>query len=108
MIWMGQAAASGRLSRNRLAGIRIPSTMASEEAWRAAHIRARVPIVSSGYAAFACAIFALLPVSMPAVMTGISVGCAVMVGLVLYGAVVGSRAARAVALRQESASEMQE
>ena len=40
LIWTANAAASGRLKRNQLAGIRIASTMASEEAWLAAHVRA--------------------------------------------------------------------
>jgi hypothetical protein len=37
-------AASGKLNRNGIAGIRIPSTMASDDAWRAGH-RAAIPIV---------------------------------------------------------------
>ncbi len=36
-------AASGKLERNHVAGIRLPSTMASDAAWRAGH-RAAIPI----------------------------------------------------------------
>ena len=35
-----RAAADGRLGRNGLAGIRIPSTRASDEAWIAGHVAA--------------------------------------------------------------------
>lgn len=37
-------AASGKLKRNGMVGLRIPSTMASDAAWRAGH-RAAVPIM---------------------------------------------------------------
>jgi len=40
-VWMARAAATGRLRRNRSAGIRTRDTLASEEAWLAAHVRAR-------------------------------------------------------------------
>jgi SdpI/YfhL protein family len=40
VVGVGRMAATGRLPRNLFAGIRIPSTMRSDEAWRAAQ-RAR-------------------------------------------------------------------
>lgn len=94
LIWMARATASGRLKRNSIAGIRIPSTMASEEAWLAAHVRAVRPTVIAGVVSIAIGLFALLPVSAPALATGVIAGCVVMLGFVLYGARVGSQAAR--------------
>jgi len=37
VVVLGLMAATGRLPRNLFAGIRIPSTMRSDEAWRAGH-----------------------------------------------------------------------
>lgn len=93
LIWMARAAASGRLKRNPFAGIRIPSTMVSDEAWLAAHVRAKRPTMYAGFASMGSALFALLPVSSAALAAGVLVGSFAMVGFVLYGARVGSRAA---------------
>lgn len=93
LLWMARAAASGRLKRNRFAGIRVPSTMASDEAWLAAHIRAKRPTMYAGYASIGCALFALLPVPAVALAAGVLAASFAMVGFVLYGARVGSRAA---------------
>lgn len=94
LIWMARAAASGRLKRNHLAGIRIPSTMASDQAWEAAHVRAERPTRYAGFASIATAAFALLPLSEPVLGGGVVLGCAVMIAFVLYGALVGGRAAK--------------
>jgi hypothetical protein len=93
VIWMARATASGRLKRNDIAGIRIPSTMASDEAWLAAHIRARRPMIYGGIASAASGVLALLPVPMPVVVGGIFVACAAILAFVVYGARVGSKAA---------------
>ncbi len=37
IVWTALATTSGRLGRNRFAGVRTRATMASERAWRAAH-----------------------------------------------------------------------
>ena len=37
LTWIGRKATKGTLKRNRWAGIRTKSTMASDEAWEAAH-----------------------------------------------------------------------
>lgn len=93
LLWMASAAASGRLKRNSFAGIRLPSTMASDEAWLAAHVRAKRPTMYAGYASLACALFVLLPVPALGLAIGILAGSCAMVGFTLYGARVGSRAA---------------
>ncbi|WP_434811147.1 SdpI family protein [Microbacterium sp. bgisy189] len=96
LVWMANAAASGRLKRNQLAGIRIPSTMVSDEAWLAAHMRARGVTVCAGVVSILSGAFALLPVSMPVVLIGVLAAALVVLGFVLYGARVGGVAARAV------------
>jgi uncharacterized membrane protein len=94
--WMAHAAASGKLKRNPVAGIRIPSTMASEEAWLAAHVRAKRATQLSALVAVAAGLIVLLPLPTPALASVALVGAGAMVGFVLYGARVGSRAAEAV------------
>ncbi|WP_243226802.1 SdpI family protein [Microbacterium sp. CIAB417] len=96
IIWMARATASGRLMRNAVAGIRVPSTMASEEAWLAAHIRAKRPTTFGGVASIASGLVALLPVPETMLAASVLVGCGVMLAFVLYGARVGSRAAAEV------------
>lgn len=96
LCWMAQAAASGRLKRNQLAGIRIPSTMASDEAWLAAHVRAKQPNLWSGIVAIAAGVFAVLPVPMPVVTVVILVVAILIMALLLYGARVGAKAANSV------------
>ncbi|MDE0546354.1 SdpI family protein [Microbacterium sp. C7(2022)] len=95
LIWMANAAASGRLKRNHLAGIRVPSTMASEEAWLAAHVRARTATIYAGVISIFGGAIALVPVPMPVVTIGILVAAVITLGFVLYGARVGSAAAKA-------------
>ncbi|WP_349426176.1 SdpI family protein [Microbacterium sp. LWS13-1.2] len=96
LIWMANAAASGRLKRNQLAGIRIPSTMASEEAWLAAHVRARGATVCAGVISILGGAFALVPVPMPVVTIGVLLAAVAALGFVLYGAQVGGTAAKAI------------
>ena len=43
ILWMAGAAATGKLGRNPVAGIRLPSTMASDSAWLVAHQAAERP-----------------------------------------------------------------
>lgn len=95
MIWMARAAASGRLKRNAIAGIRTSVTMASDEAWLAAHIRAKQATIWGGIAGVIAGLGALLPVPSAGLAAIVLAGCAAMLGFVLYGAAVGSRAAAA-------------
>ena len=94
LVWMARATASGRLGRNMIAGIRIPSTMASDEAWLAAHRRAERPMVLAGVAGTVGGpVAALLPLPTPVLVGVLFCWCAVMLVAVLYAARVGSRAA---------------
>ena len=97
MLWMAKAAASGRLGRNPVAGIRLPVTMASESAWLAAHQATKRPTQWAGWCAIAYALPSVLPVSLLVALTSIFIGAAGLLVFVLYGAAVGSRAARALA-----------
>lgn len=96
LLWMARAAASGRLRRNALAGIRTPSTMVSDEAWLAAHQRAERPTQAAGVVSILVALVMLAPVSEAVMLTTVLVGAAAMLVLVIHGAVVGGRAARAL------------
>ena len=96
LLWMAQAAASGRLGRNQLAGIRLPVTMASDSAWLAAHMAAKRPNQWAGWCSIASAAPSLLPVPVAIMVTSILIGAAGMITFTLYGASVGSRAARAL------------
>ena len=94
MIWMARATASGRLGRNHISGIRTPATLASDEAWLAAHRRARRSNEVGGVVAFATAALAFLPLPVPVVGAAVLVACLVLLAVVLHGARVGARAAR--------------
>jgi len=96
ILWMARAAASGRLQRNPIAGIRLPVTMASDRAWLAAHQAAKRPTQVAGWCAIACAVPSVLPVPLPVAVVSILIGAAALLVFVLYGAAVGSRAARAL------------
>jgi uncharacterized membrane protein len=93
LIWIARATASGRVKRNSIAGIRIPSTMVSDEAWLAAHIRAKRATIFAGIAAGASGLIVLLPMPDPMLAAVVLAGAAVTLGFVLCGARVGGRAA---------------
>lgn len=93
LIWSARAAASGRLKRNQIAGIRTSQTLSSDAAWQTAHVRAERPTVIAGVVSVATGLVAPLPVQVEVVGVAVLIGATVMLALVLYGARVGHRAA---------------
>lgn len=96
VMWMAQAAASGQLKRNDIAGIRTPSTMASDVAWLAAHIRSKRATMTAGILSLVSGLAVLFPLPGPVMIAVVLGGCPALLGFVLYGARVGIRAAKAV------------
>jgi len=94
LLWMGRAAATGRLKRNMYAGIRTSSLLASDEAWLAGHRRAEPSVRVAGGISIAVALSTLLPLSENAQFAVVMVGAVLVLGAVLYGAAVAGRAAR--------------
>ena len=92
--WVASAGASGRLRRNAFVGIRTRSTLASDAAWLAAHRRAEGPTRLAGIAALVSAVVAAIPGPEDLLFGSIVAAAAVILGLSVYGAVVGGRAAR--------------
>lgn len=93
--WIGRRAATGRLDRNWIAGIRTSATLASDEAWEAAHRVAGTMLVWAGAAS---AVSGLALLSRPSDAVGAAIvlaGQAVVVALVAIACVRGNRAAKA-------------
>ena len=96
---VGRAAARGRLGPNQVGGMRTPATMASPEAWRAAH-QAALPW--SERTAMACLLLTAVAVAVavagyPDWGFGLVLAAAlVMLAGTVYGAVVGHRVAKQV------------
>lgn len=92
VIWAARAAASGRLKRNFIAGIRTRSTLASDEAWLAAHQAARSLTELGGWSSIATGVLILLA-STDAQLGVITIaGSVVLLVLVIAGAYRGVRA----------------
>jgi uncharacterized membrane protein len=90
--WVGVRAATGRLARNGLLGVRTPQTLASDRAWDAAH-RVAGPWLVAGGAAVAAPGLVLL--ARPTNALGslvVLVGCGLLVSLVAVGTILGHRA----------------
>lgn len=99
VIWAARAAATGRLRRNQFAGIRTPSTLASDEAWLAAHRVARVPTEVAGWGSVVAGIaYFAVGDTLLGSLTSTVFGLVVLLGGVLVGAARGVKAARAVPL----------
>ena len=101
LIWMARAAASGKLKRNSIAGIRTSKTMASEEAWRAAHVRTKTLTMIAGAVSLIGGVIALLPIGIGPMMFAVMVATGITFGLVTYTAIIGGRAADEVTSANE-------
>ncbi|RAZ31314.1 SdpI family protein [Microbacterium sp. SMR1] len=95
LIWMARAAASGKLKRNSLAGIRTPTTMASDEAWLAAHERSKGATLLTGYLSIAIGVASLVPMAPAALGIMVLAGAILMVVVMMWGTRVGTKAALA-------------
>ncbi|WP_349829081.1 SdpI family protein [Brevibacterium litoralis] len=93
LIWQARATACGRLGRNQVAGIRLPSTLESDAAWRAAHVRAERPTTLAGVVSILSGLGALLPIPLGPACLVVFAGAVIMLGIILYAARVASRAA---------------
>jgi uncharacterized membrane protein len=101
---ISEAAASGRLGVNSVAGIRTRALMMSEEAWTAGHRAARIPVGLAGLvmALTGAAVLALRPdedTTGPLVLAA----AAAAVVLVLIGAFVATPAANLAFTAEEDA-----
>ncbi|MGR6742176.1 MULTISPECIES: SdpI family protein [Microbacterium] len=103
LIWMARAAASGKLKRNSLAGIRTPSTMSSDAAWLAAHVRSKGATLVTGYVSVAIGVVSLVPMPPAALGIMVLVGAALMVIVMMWGTRVGIKAALAATAATEAA-----
>lgn len=94
-----QIGGNGRLSRNGFIGLRIPSTMSSDQAWRAGHRAAARP-AWIGFVVIAVAAIAsmLLSGASAATLTGTIIVGAVFLVTLVWSVVAANRAARATEL----------
>lgn len=97
IVWTARAGASGRLRRNELVGIRTAATLASDEAWAAAHRAGARRTEIGGWCAIATGVSALLPLPVTALVVIALVGTCVLGGFTTAGAVADVRAAKAIA-----------
>jgi uncharacterized membrane protein len=89
-------AAAGKLRRNQIAGIRIPTTMASDAAWRAGH-RAAMPFMwlTVPVAVVGTAVIATMKLG-PLVALVVGALPIVLIAILIAAAVVAGKAARRV------------
>ncbi|MEV0237279.1 SdpI family protein [Nonomuraea sp. NPDC050786] len=86
-----------RLPRNNVAGVRTPSTMRSDRAFRVANKAAGVPTLTGGGVALAGAVAAWLLPTEEGALTAVIVAVAGMLALTILGGVMGVRAVRTAA-----------
>jgi len=97
---ISQLGGSGRLSRNGIVGVRIPSTMSSDGAWRAGHHAAALPAWVGFVIISSAAILTLLLFgSSGKTVFGVIAVAAIFVVSLVWLVVAASRAARAVEIR---------
>jgi uncharacterized membrane protein len=99
VLYVAELGAQGRLKRNYWAGLRTPSTLKSDEAWRAAHIAAAPGLRWAGRAALLGGIVGIAVAFMdnPAVFaTVLCLGAGGLLAGVAVSTVAGLKAARSV------------
>ena len=85
--------ARGRIRRNPLVGLRVPSLFASDEAWMAGHHAAAPPIV---VAAIACSLVGAVGIVFrPVIIAAAPVMALILLVALVVGVVLASKAARA-------------
>ncbi|MGD0439648.1 MAG: SdpI family protein [Acidimicrobiales bacterium] len=96
MVVLGRMAATGRLPRNLFAGIRIPSTLRSDEGWDAGHQAAASALTAAGCGPVLVAVVLLARSPGPKARTVLSrLANAWLLGWLGLATVQASRAARA-------------
>jgi hypothetical protein len=98
MAVLGRQAATGKLARNSFVGIRTPSTTKSDQAWIAGHRAAlrTVPLFVLAAVALTAALFAAaLCASIRVVILLGFVSFGVVLALLIWAAIVASKAAKA-------------
>lgn len=94
--WGGYLGWSGRVHRNRYAGVRTPATMRSDEAFAVGNKVAAVPTMAAGAAGVAGGLASLaMPAGMGTIIAA-TIGVIGLLALVAAGGVLGSRAAAQV------------
>jgi uncharacterized membrane protein len=98
VVWLvGWAGSSGRLPRNHWAGVRLPSVMASDEAWFAAHKVAGPWLQGGGALTAMIGLLLLVFAPAPATADAISLVLAViLLATVIGAAIVGAREAKRI------------
>ena len=93
--WVGTRSATGRLARNRRLGVRTPRTVASDEAWEAAHRAAGPWLVAAGAAVTVPGVVLLARPSNALGGLVVLAGSGLLVSLVAVSALLADRAASA-------------
>ena len=109
---IAKRAATGQLDRNGLGGIRTRATMASDQAWEAAHKAGWAPTQRGAFVLMATGVLSIMPAPILALLGSwtatrymtlwtvvLCLGMAIALTLIVIGANLGNRAAQAVAAR---------
>lgn len=96
LLWLAHATASGKVRRNFFAGIRLASTLASDEAWLAGHRAAKSPTIAAAWCGIVSGLVAVTPVTAEVYVGAVLVGCVAMLALILHAARLANRAAKRI------------
>jgi hypothetical protein len=95
LVVVGRLAATCRLPRNVLVGIRIPSTMRSDEAWRSGHLAAASALTVAGVGPVVTAVIAgVRRGDSQTEKSVLRIGTVWLVGWLILATVQANRAAR--------------